>query len=413
MIMNYSKYFLMERSPYLGEPPKMIAAELGSALVSGVSGLFGGLFGNKSTSKTNRTNLEIANRYNQTQIDLANMNNKFNRQMWLEQQEYNTPANQMQRYRAAGINPYMALGQMSNGNAESAVTGTMPNTAAPPNMQRKDYSFVGNAAANAAAVALSAANAIKANKEALGQGLQNQYDESTMQSRINLAKYNADAAKWAQEIKKFDFNLYARTFDNQVKLSDLSVNQANQELINKQMEANAMEAQAALYRAQRNLTDTSSKKIKYYLENIAPVELENLRKQGKLIDQQALTEQSKRALNFSSAALNYANVNEINTLLSYKVANMDLENQKLDEAVEFNWMSQADRAGKIAGENWKANSWERKVTIGGKLGVSYNMMMNKHDNVYGAYKQPYQVHQQPFYIRPGVRYNGRQNYHNY
>lgn len=48
--------------------------------------------------------------------------NEFNMQMWKMQQEYNTPANQMKRYREAGLNPnlvYGGSGQMA-GNATSA-----------------------------------------------------------------------------------------------------------------------------------------------------------------------------------------------------------------------------------------------------------------------------------------------------
>lgn len=328
--MNLSKYFISERSPYLGEPPKMIAAEIGAALVSGASGFLGGLLGNKSTSKTNRTNLEIANRYNQTQIDLANMNNKFNRAMWLEQQAYNTPANQMQRYRDAGINPYMALGQMSNGNAESAVTGTMPNTAAPPNMQQKDYSFVGNSINMAAQSALAAAQAIKANKEATGQGLQNQYDESTMQSRIDMQKYNTDVAKWIRNIKEFDFNLYARTFENRVKLSDLSVQQVQQSIYQSQAETADIMADAAFKHAQTRLTDNQSKQLKYYLDNILPQQLDNMKKQGKLLDEQTRTEISKQAANYADVNLKDAQASEIDELIEYKVQAYAYDNQAKD-----------------------------------------------------------------------------------
>lgn len=317
----------MERSPYLGEPPKMIAAEIGSALVSGASGLLGGLFGNKSTSNTNRTNLEIANRYNQTQIDLANMNNKFNRQMWLEQQEYNTPVNQMQRYRDAGINPYMALGQMSNGNAESAVTGTMPNTAMPPNMQAKDYSYVGNSIAMATQSALAAANAIKSSKEAQGQSLQNQYDESSMQSRIDLQKYNADTAKWLEGIKHMDLDLYNRTFENRVKLSDLNVQQVQQSIYQSQATTANIMADTAFKHAQTLLTDNQSKQLKYYLDNILPVQLNNMRKQGRLIDQQTRTELSKQALNYANVNLAGAQAAEIDELIEYKVQGYAFDNE--------------------------------------------------------------------------------------
>lgn len=46
--------------------------------------------------------------------------NKANMDAWLMQQEYNTPANQMQRLLDAGLNPNLAYGNVSTGNASSA-----------------------------------------------------------------------------------------------------------------------------------------------------------------------------------------------------------------------------------------------------------------------------------------------------
>lgn len=43
-----------------------------------------------------------------------------NVQMWKMQQEYNTPANQVARLKQAGINPYLALGNINTGSATSA-----------------------------------------------------------------------------------------------------------------------------------------------------------------------------------------------------------------------------------------------------------------------------------------------------
>ena len=54
-----------------------------------------------------------------TQIE---MQNEYNTKMWNLQNEYNTPANQMKRYREAGLNPNLIYGNGSSsaGNATSA-----------------------------------------------------------------------------------------------------------------------------------------------------------------------------------------------------------------------------------------------------------------------------------------------------
>lgn len=68
--------------------------------------------------------------------------NKKNRQ-WQEDRmremnEYNTPANQMARFRAAGLNPHLIYGQGTNGN-QSAPTAL-------PDQKLPDYSGIGDAA---------------------------------------------------------------------------------------------------------------------------------------------------------------------------------------------------------------------------------------------------------------------------
>ena len=46
-------------------------------------------------------------------------------------QEYNTPANQRQRYEDAGINPYLALGQMDAGNTSAQTAPSAPQLQVP------------------------------------------------------------------------------------------------------------------------------------------------------------------------------------------------------------------------------------------------------------------------------------------
>lgn len=81
---------------------------------------------------TNEANYNIAQETNRANAEIAQMNNEYNQQMlerqieqewvmWNAENEYNTPAAQMQRQREAGINPYVAAnaGSISSGNASS------------------------------------------------------------------------------------------------------------------------------------------------------------------------------------------------------------------------------------------------------------------------------------------------------
>lgn len=154
---------------------------LGSALVGAGASLLGNIFGSKSQSDTNKTNLQIAqmnNEYNERMFNkqLEYNQDMFNQQIeydWKKMQEqnthnalmaegafnrqakYNSAVEQRKRLEAAGLNPYL---MMSGGNAgtasavsSSAGTGGSPSamgvnapTASPAVMQayRPDFSGV-------------------------------------------------------------------------------------------------------------------------------------------------------------------------------------------------------------------------------------------------------------------------------
>lgn len=79
-----------------------------AALIQGGTSLLGGIFGQSSQSRQNKANMKLA----KYQHDL-------NMDAWRQQNEYNTPLAQMQRYRDAGINPHMVAGSGGAGNAQS------------------------------------------------------------------------------------------------------------------------------------------------------------------------------------------------------------------------------------------------------------------------------------------------------
>lgn len=98
-----------------------------------------------NTNNTNKANLQIAQQTNQANKDIAQMANEHNEamlnkqiqqqwDMWNAENEYNSPAAQMQRADDAGINAYQALGMMNSGNA-SSMTSPSAQPAAVPQMQ--------------------------------------------------------------------------------------------------------------------------------------------------------------------------------------------------------------------------------------------------------------------------------------
>lgn len=91
----------------------------------GINGLIQGGLNLISGNKTNKTNLKIARETNQAQIDLAKYQADQNLNLWNLNNEYNSPAAQMQRYQDAGLNPNLIYGSgsASAGNSSSPAKG--------------------------------------------------------------------------------------------------------------------------------------------------------------------------------------------------------------------------------------------------------------------------------------------------
>lgn len=119
--MKKRVYLLDELQPRFKEVIDPVTA----GIVIGGSALLGGLnlFGQKSANDTNLTAVRETNRQNR---ELFNEQLAFTEKMWNQNNEYNTPEAQRARYEAAGINPYMALGNINSGSATMASTPSAP-----------------------------------------------------------------------------------------------------------------------------------------------------------------------------------------------------------------------------------------------------------------------------------------------
>ena len=205
---------------------------LGSALISGASSLLGGLFGSGAQSSANRTNLQIARETNQMQYQMFQEQNAFNERMYNQMQQYNTPAAQMQRYQEAGINPYIAAGNVQSGNAQSALQSAQPlplHTAQvmPVDAFKDSFSQIGNVISQYAQ-----------NELALSQAQKNRAEAGWV-DRLNGAQFNKLSAETNNLFQQgsllgLDYKLKNDTLGNYIKLSDLSV--LNAEKTNEQLD---------------------------------------------------------------------------------------------------------------------------------------------------------------------------------
>lgn len=96
-----------------------------------VSGLIGGIFNSASQNSANQANLQAVRETNQANRELAQYNWEQQVKMWHDNNAYNSPSAQMNRFREAGLNPHLIYGQGSNGNSTSTPTPQLPTMEAP------------------------------------------------------------------------------------------------------------------------------------------------------------------------------------------------------------------------------------------------------------------------------------------
>ena len=213
--------------------------QIGAALISGGASLLGGLFGGKSNQseidKANATNLQIARETNQQQYQMFQEQNSFNERMYNQMQAYNTPAAQMQRYQDAGINPYIAAGNVQTGNVQSSLQ-----SAQAPQLHTAQVApalGMGDAIQNSFTQIGNVVAQYAQNELALSQAQKNRAEAGWV-DRLNGAQFNKMSAETNNlqqqgSLLGLDYKMKSDTLGNFIKLSDLSV--LNAEKTNEQL----------------------------------------------------------------------------------------------------------------------------------------------------------------------------------
>lgn len=107
--------------------------DLLGAGVSAVSGIANSIGGARQAVKNRRHQNAMLEKQQAWSEQMAEKQNQWNIDQWNRQNEYNTPAAQMSRMEAAGINPYNAVssGQIGSGTSSSLESATPNNVSAP------------------------------------------------------------------------------------------------------------------------------------------------------------------------------------------------------------------------------------------------------------------------------------------
>ena len=119
------------KSPNLStNTSQMVPAIIGAVAALAAAGT--SAWSSANANKKNQKNFENSMAFN---ADQAAKQMNWQKDMWNAANEYNSPYNQRQRLEAAGINPYMAMGNISTGTATSIPSGSSASAPSAPQMQ--------------------------------------------------------------------------------------------------------------------------------------------------------------------------------------------------------------------------------------------------------------------------------------
>lgn len=262
--------------------PFPVAAAIGAA--GSVLGSFvGGSTSAAAQRRANATNLQIARETNAQNYRIFQEQQQFNENQFNRWLDYSTPAAQRQRYEDAGINPYMAVGQLQNGTPSSALTSA--NSAPMQGAQVQPVQGLGDALQNsierAAGVFSSmmssisdadlkgsqktgvdidnktrgqqnVANVNKTNAETGKTGAEsyriqqeNSFFDSTLEQREELMNISVDTAKKQKEL--LDQQVFQAQLQNAMSNIDLGIASKYKEVMFKQNLANMLAQEFATY----------------------------------------------------------------------------------------------------------------------------------------------------------------------
>ena len=241
-----------------------------------ISSLISGSMNADAQDSANSTNLAAANATNANNYRIFREQQQFNENQFNKYLDYSTPLAQRQRFEEAGINPYMAVGQLSSGTPSSSLQSAnaspmqaghvMPVTGLGDALQgsieraANVYSSILNANSSSALTAaqtagqkidnsykgkVNDANIGKTNAEAKRTNQENQFFDYTLSQRRDLMNISVDTAKQQKEL--LDQQVYGAKIANSLASLDLGVQSKYKEVMFKQQLANLVAQKFATY----------------------------------------------------------------------------------------------------------------------------------------------------------------------
>lgn len=217
------------------------------AAIGAAGSVLGSLIGGGSQSaaqrRANETNMQIARETNAQNYRIFQEQQQFNENQFNRWLDYSTPLAQRQRYEDAGINPYMAVGQLQNGTPSSALTSA--NAAPMQGAQVQPVQGLGDALQNSIERAAGVfSSIISSTSDADLKGSQKtgtDIDNKTRgrQNEANIQKTNAETGKTGAEFRRTEQenSFFDSTLEQRKELMNISVDTAKKqkELLDQQV----------------------------------------------------------------------------------------------------------------------------------------------------------------------------------
>ena len=214
--------------------PFPVAAAIGAA-GSVLGSIIGGSSNAAAQRRANATNLQIARETNAQNYRIFQEQQQFNENQFNRWLDYSTPAAQRQRYEDAGINPYMAVGQLQNGTPSSALTSAssapMQGTQVQPALGLGDalQNSIERAAGVFSSMISSISDADLKGSQKTGIDIDNQ--TRGRQNEANIQKINAETGKTGAETRRTEQenSFFDSTLEQRKELMNISVDTAKKQ----------------------------------------------------------------------------------------------------------------------------------------------------------------------------------------
>jgi len=159
-----------------------------------------------NTDKTIQANKEMSEYAYSKDLEMWNKSNQYNRKQWEDQNTYNSPSAQMQRYKDAGLNPNLIYGT----GTTSAGNTSLPSTSQTAKYQapRQDYNYkpqqIGMAISQYQDTRMKSAQIDNIKEHTETQKLENQLRVGSITSQFAILKAQAKYAKNSAALKKLE-----------------------------------------------------------------------------------------------------------------------------------------------------------------------------------------------------------------